>query len=190
MLDNPNILHLISPRAQHPHHVLAHLPKGSAAAAFSQQEKAIEIYMAPLERSWYVRELPRPCTIAARDMHVLPELWSAVECRSHGSSTLPSISSKSSSATSLSSTGQAATTQEVDVTHKVTLKAIPKKVMGNEENVWGEMWVLQGSTIPTLYVLFPFAPSTSPLPHCTVHALIHLCLTPFLSAVGQILRVF
>jgi hypothetical protein len=57
----------------------------------------------------------------------------------------PSVSSRSSFATSLSSATQAAPTQSVDITRDVALKAIlKKKVKGNEENVWSEMPVLRG----------------------------------------------
>jgi hypothetical protein len=63
----------------------------------------------------------------------------------------PSVSSKSSFATSLSSTTQAAPTQSVDITRDVALKAIlKKKVKGNEENVWSEMRVLRGLDHPNV----------------------------------------
>jgi hypothetical protein len=55
----------------------------------------------------------------------------------------PFVSFNSSSATSLSSTAEAAPTQAVDITCEVALKAIPKeKAKGNETDVWNEMRVL------------------------------------------------
>jgi len=98
--------------------------------------------------------------------HVPPELWNAVERRTatSGSSTLPPSASKSSSATSLSSTARAAaTTQAVDITREVALKAIPKKkVKGNEESVWSEMRVLQGLDHPN--IVRPISTSRHPPP--------------------------
>jgi hypothetical protein len=75
-----------------------------------------------------------------------------------------SVSSKSSSATSLSSTVQAAPMQAVNTTREVALKAIPrKKGKGNEESVWSEMQVLQGFDHPN--IVRPISPRTIYLPH-------------------------
>ena len=48
----------------------------------------------------------------------------------------------------------------------VALKAIPKKVKGNEESVWSEMQVLQGLDHPNVVrsVFLPLAPPLFPLP--------------------------
>jgi hypothetical protein len=96
------------------------------------------------------------------------ELWSTIEHRTAaaGSSTSPSVSSKFSSATSLSSTAQAVPTQVVDITHEVAPKAIPKKkAKGNEECVWSEMRpmrVLQGLDHPN--IVRPISPRDIYLP--------------------------
>jgi calcium/calmodulin-dependent protein kinase I len=109
--------------------------------------------------------------MAARDM---ARTTRTVERRraSHrcpGSSTLPpSASSKFSSATSLSSTAQAAATQAVDITRDVALKAIPKKkVKGNEESVWGEMRFLQGLDHPN--IVRPISPRAIYLAPSSLH---------------------
>jgi hypothetical protein len=68
----------------------------------------------------------------------------------------PSVSSKSFSA-------QAASTQAVDITRKVPLKSIPKKkVKGNEDSVWSEMWVVQGLNHPN--IIRPISPRAIYLP--------------------------
>jgi calcium/calmodulin-dependent protein kinase I len=96
--------------------------------------------------------------------HVPPELWSAGERR-----TAAPGSSKSSSATSLSSTAQAPATQAVDITRDVALKAIPKKkVKGNEESVWGEMRVLQGLDHPN--IVRPISPRAIYLAPSSLHS--------------------
>jgi len=91
--------------------------------------------------------------------HVPPEQRNLDECRTARLLTAPiTASSKPSSAMSVFSVSSCTThlsththsAEAVDVVHDVALKAIPKKVKGNEESVWSEMQVLQGLDHPNV----------------------------------------